>query len=114
MKAGRADKAIEMLLRELEREKSARSRFLRQAQVTRIMVDSGFDAIARPILDDMLQRVETHKLEEWEAGALLAQPLGTLYQCLTKTGEDASRQQQLYLRICRLDPVQAMRFGPRS
>ena len=114
VKAGRPDKAIEMLLRELEREKSARSRFLRQAQVTRIMVDSGFEAIARPILDDMLQRVETHKLEEWEAGALLAQPLGALYQCLTKTGEDASRQQQLYLRICRLDPVQAMRFGPRS
>jgi type VI secretion system protein ImpA len=114
VKAGRPEKAIEMLLRELDREKSARGRFLRQAQVTRIMVDSGFEAIARPILDDMLQRVETHKLEEWEAGALLAQPLGALYQCLAKTGEDASRQQQLYLRICRLDPVQAMRFGPRS
>jgi type VI secretion system protein ImpA len=114
VKAGRADKAIEMLLRELDREKSARGRFLRQAQVTRLMVDCGFEAIARPILDDMLQRVETHKLEEWEAGALLAQPLGALYQCLAKTGEDASRQQQLYLRICRLDPVQAMRFGPRS
>jgi type VI secretion system protein ImpA len=114
VKAGRPEKAIEMLLRELDREKSARGRFLRQAQVTRIMVDSGFEAIARPILDDMLQRVETHKLEEWEAGALLAQPLGALYQCLAKTGEDASRQQQLYLRICRLDPVQAMRFGQRS
>jgi type VI secretion system protein ImpA len=114
LKAGRPEKAIEMLLRELDREKSARGRFLRQAQVTRIMVDSGFDAIARPILDEMLQRVETHKLEEWEAGALLAQPLGALYQCLVKTGEDASRQQQVYLRICRLDPVQAMRFGPRS
>jgi type VI secretion system protein ImpA len=114
MKAGRPEKAIELLLRELDREKSARGRFLRQAQVTRIMVDSGFEAIARPILDDMLQRVETHRLEEWEAGALLAQPLGALYQCLAKSGEDASRQQQLYLRICRLDPVQAMRFGPRS
>jgi type VI secretion system protein ImpA len=114
VKAGRPEKAIELLLRELDREKSARGRFLRQAQVTRIMVDSGFEAIARPILDEMLQRVETHKLEEWEAGTLLAQPLGALYQCLAKTGEDTSRQQQLYLRICRLDPVQAMRFGPRS
>ena len=114
VKAGRPEKAIEMLLRELDREKSARGRFLRQAQVTRIMVESGFEAIARPILDEMLQRVETHKLEEWEAGALLAQPLGALYQCLVKSGEDASRQQQIYLRICRLDPVQAMRFGPRS
>jgi type VI secretion system protein ImpA len=78
------------------------------------MVESGFEAIARPILDEMLQRMETHRLEEWEAGPLLAQPLSALYQCLAKTGEDASRQQQLYLRICRLDPVQAMSFGPRS
>jgi len=78
------------------------------------MVEAGFDAIARPILDEMLQRVETHRLEEWEAGALLAQPLAALYRCLEKSGEDAARQKQLYLRICRLDPVQAMGFGPRS
>ena len=114
VRAGRPQKAIEMLFRELDREKSARGRFLRQAQLTRIMVESGFEAIARPILDEMLQRMETHRLEEWEAGPLLAQPLGALYQCLAKTGEDASRQQQLYLKICRLDPVQAMSFGPRS
>ena len=114
VKAGPPQKAIELLLRELDREKSARGRFLRQTQLTRIMVESGFDAIARPILDEMLQRVETHKLEEWEAGALLAQPLAALYRCLEKSGEDAARQQQLYLRICRLDPVQAMGFGPRS
>lgn len=114
VRAGRPQKAIEMLLRELDREKSARGRFLRQAQLARIMVDSGFEAIARPILDEMLQRIETHRLEEWEAGTLLAQPLAALYQCLAKTGEDSSKQQQLYLRICRLDPVQAMSFGPRS
>ena len=114
VRAGRPQKAIELLFRELDREKSARGRFLRQAQLTRIMVESGFEAIARPILDEMLQRMETHRLEEWEAGPLLAQPLSALYHCLAKTGEDASRQQQLYLRICRLDPVQAMSFGPRS
>ena len=114
VRAGRQQKAIEMLLRDLDREKSARGRFLRQTQLTRIMVEAGFDAIARPILDEMLQRVETHRLEEWEAGSLLAQPLAALYRCLEKSGEDASRQQQLYLRICRLDPVQAMGFGPRS
>jgi len=114
VRAGRPEKAIEMLLRDLDREKSARGRFLRQTQLTRIMVEAGFDAIARPILDEMLQRVETHRLEEWEAGALLAQPLAALYRCLEKSGEDAARQKQLYLRICRLDPVQAMGFGPRS
>ena len=113
VRAGRPQKAIELLFRELDREKSARGRFLRQAQLTRIMVESGFEAIARPILDEMLQRMDTHKLEDWEAGPLLAQPLSALYRCLVKANEDASRQQQLYLKICRLDPVQAMSFGPR-
>ena len=78
------------------------------------MVESGFDAVARPILEEMLQRVETHKLEDWESGSMLAEPLAALYRCLEKTGEDATRQQQVYLQICRLDPVQAMSFGPRS
>jgi type VI secretion system protein ImpA len=114
VRAGRPQKAIELLIRELDREKSVRARFLRQSQLTRIMVESGFDAIARPILEEMLQRVETHKLEEWEAGPLLAEPLAALYKCLEKTGEDSSRQQRVYLQICRLDPVQAMSFGPRS
>lgn len=114
VRAGRPQKAIELLFRELDREKSPRARFVRQTQLTRIMVESGFEAIARPILDEMLQRMETHHLEEWEAGPLLAQPLAALYHCLAKTGEDASRQQQLYLKICRLDPMQAMSFGPRS
>ena len=114
VRAGRPQKAIELLLRELDREKSARGRFLRQSQLARIMVESGFEAIARPILDEMMQRMETHRLEDWEAGALLAQPLAALYKCLAKTGEDAALQQQVYLRICRLDPVQAMSFGPRS
>jgi type VI secretion system protein ImpA len=114
VRAGRPQRAIELLLRELDREKSQRGRFVRQAQLTRIMVESGFEAIARPILDEMLQRMDTHKLEEWEAGPLLAQPLAALYHCLAKSGEDAARQQQLYLRICRLDPVQAMGFGPRG
>jgi hypothetical protein len=37
--------------------------------------------------------------------------MSLLYRCLTKTDQDPSTRQQLYLRICRLDPVQAMSFA---
>jgi type VI secretion system protein ImpA len=109
VKAGRVNRAVEILMRELDRETSRRGRFLRQAQLAAIMVDSGLEAVATPILEEMLEVIESHRLEEWEAGSLVAQPLALLYRCL-KTDEDNnySTMQTLYLRLCRLDPVQAI------
>jgi type VI secretion system protein ImpA len=109
VKAGRVNRAVEVLMRELDRETSRRGRFLRQAQLAAIMVDSGLESVATPILEEMLEVIESHRLEEWEAGPLVAQPLALLYRCL-KTDEDNnySTMNTLYLRLCRLDPVQAI------
>lgn len=38
----------------------------------------------------------------------MAQPIALLYRVLGHTGGDDSERYQLYLRICRLDPLQAM------
>lgn len=109
VKAGRVNRAVEVLMRELDRETSRRGRFLRQAQLAAIMVDSGLEAVATPILEEMLEVIESHRLEEWEAGPVVAQPLALLYRCL-KSDEDNnySTMNTLYLRLCRLDPVQAI------
>jgi type VI secretion system protein ImpA len=56
----------------------------------------------------MLALIETHHLEEWEAGALVGQPIALLHRALSRTAGDAAEMQNLYLRLCRLDPVQAM------
>ena len=111
MRAGRADRAIEMLMRELENEKSRRGRFIRQSQLADVMISAGLEPIAKPILEDMLAQIEAHKLDEWETGALVAHPLALLYRCLDKLEGDGTAKQALYLRICRLDPVQAIGFG---
>jgi type VI secretion system protein ImpA len=112
--AGRPNKAIDILMRELERETSRRGRFLRQAQVARVMVDAGLENVAKPILEQILTEIESHKLEEWESGELIAQPLTLLYRCLQKLGGDQSVQQSLYLRICKLDARQALAFTKPS
>jgi type VI secretion system protein ImpA len=109
--AGRAPKALEIVKRELDRETSERGRFLRQAQLARVMVAAGREAMAIPVLQQLNSTIEEFKLEEWEAGSLVAEPLTLLYQALRRTDGDPEVQQQLYLRICRLDPVQAMNFG---
>ena len=114
VRAGRPEKAIELLMRALDREKSRRGRFLRQSELANVMVDAGFLQVAQPILQEMMTDIENHKLEEWEAGDLVARPMALLHQCLEKLDGDSGMRQELYLRICRLDPLQAIGFGTQS
>ena len=97
-------------MREAEQEKSSRARFLRRSEAAQIMVDGGLEAIALPILKELLEQIEAHKLEDWEAGDTVARPMGLLYRCLDKLGGDADMKDSLYRQICRLDPVRAMAF----
>jgi type VI secretion system protein ImpA len=74
------------------------------------MVEAGHDAVATPILEQLIADVESHRLEEWEAGELVAAPMALYYRVLEKTEGDPGTRQSLYLRICRLDPIQAISF----
>jgi hypothetical protein len=72
------------------------------------MVDAGLEAVAQPMLEELQQLIETHQLEQWEAGDLVAQPLALLYRAYVKQGWDEATTQPIYLRLCRLDPLAAM------
>ena len=113
-RAGRPERAIELLMRELAQEKTKRGRFLTQTQLASIMIDAGHDVVAMPILEELIALVEGHRLEEWEAGDVVARPMSLLYRVLGQTGGDEGTRQQLYLRICRLDPLQAIGFAHQS
>lgn len=111
VRSGRADRAIALLMREANREKTSRGRFMLQAHLARIMVDAGHHTVAMPILEQLIADVENHRLEEWEAGELVAAPMALMYRVLELTDGDSSTRQSLYLRICRLDPIQAISFN---
>ncbi|MBL0938797.1 MAG: type VI secretion system protein TssA [Gemmatimonadaceae bacterium] len=111
-RAGRPQRAIELLTAELQRERSPRGRFLRQTQIAFVMVEAGLHAVAHPILQQLVERIDERKLDEWESGPLVAQPLALMHRVLVARNEDSSEQERLYLRICRLDPIQAL--GLRS
>jgi type VI secretion system protein ImpA len=112
VRAGRAPRGIQLLMEELTKEKTPRSRFLRRTQIARMMVDNGLEAIAVPILVELLALIENHKLSEWEAGDLVAEPMALLYRCIEKLAGEAvvgdHSRETLYPRICSLDPLQAM------
>ncbi|AHG93000.1 type VI secretion-associated protein, ImpA family (plasmid) [Gemmatirosa kalamazoonensis] len=104
----RPSQAIEVLAAELARTRSPRGRFVRQTQIAYIMVEAGLDAVARPILDKLIEDINERKLDEWESGSLVAQPMALLCRVMDRAGESGKPRSDLYLRICRLDPMQAL------
>jgi type VI secretion system protein ImpA len=110
VRAGQAEKAIEMLMHAADQESSARGRALRRAEAAAVMVDHGLAPVAMPILRDIMGQIETHRLEEWEAAETVAITMATLYRCIHRLGGDESEKEELYLRVCRLDPMQAIHF----
>lgn len=112
--ARRPNLAIEMLVAELARERSPRGRFVRETQLAFVMVEAGMHAVARPILEQLAKVIEERQLDAWEAGPLVAQPLALLVRCLDAAGDDDATRQELYLRVCRLDPLQAIALQQRG
>ena len=108
LSSGRPNRAIEMLVSELARERSPRGRFVRQTQIAYVMVEGGFESVAKPILDKLLETIDERGLEQWESGPLVAQPLALLVRVHDKLDLDSDTRHELYLRVCRLDPLQAM------
>lgn len=108
VRQGQHQKALEILNREIERQRSGRGRFFRKLQLAQICITAGKDTIAQPLLDDLAAAVETHKLEDWEDREMIASALAFLLQASKKIQGDAKVKQAMFERICRLDPVQAL------
>lgn len=105
---GRPNRAIEILTAELDRDPTPRGRFIRQTQIAFVMVEAGLHAVAQPVLERLVEIITERSLEQWESASLVAQPIALLYKVLLMTDGDSSTRNQLYLRVCRLDPLQAM------
>jgi type VI secretion system protein ImpA len=109
---GETQRAVELLVREAAGEGSERGRFLRRTEAASIMVEAGLEHVALPILHEILAQIETHQLERWEDGPTVALPLDLAFRCIAATRPDDSDLDELYLRICRLDPLRAMHLRP--
>ena len=110
---GRPNRAIELLMAELSRDQSPRGRFVRQTQIAYVMVEAGLDAVARPILQSLIATIDEKGLEQWESGPLVAQPMALMCRVIDRMGDDDGSRTDLYLRVCRLDPLQALALQGR-
>ncbi len=109
--AGEPERAVEILVAAAAQERSERARFLHRSQAAAVLVDAGKAAVAVPILRQLLEQVERHQLEAWEAGEVVAAPLALLHRALSQAGDGQGEREGLYLRVCRLDPVRALQLA---
>lgn len=108
LRTGEEQKAFEILRTEIERQRSGRGRFQRRLQLVQLCVATGKDAIAQPILEDLIAAIENHKLDDWEDREVVAGALALIMKASKRIQGDAKEKQKLFERICRLDPVQAL------
>ena len=105
---GRLDEAFAMVSAELERARSGRGRFKRRMQLAHLLMASGHEKIAYPILQGLADEIDRRGLEDWETGEVLAHPLALLLQCAKSLPGDETQTKSIYARICRLDPQKAL------
>jgi type VI secretion system protein ImpA len=107
-RSGKVQEAIEILSREIAQERSGRARFQRKVQLAEICLAYRHETIAYPILKELAQEIERRRLDEWESPNVLGTALALLFRCLNKMNHDEAEKQEVYQRICRLDPAQAL------
>jgi type VI secretion system protein ImpA len=109
--AGQEEKAFAIMRAEIANQRSGRGRFRRTMQLIDLVIAAGKDAIAQPLLDDVMAMMETHKLDAWEDPQQVASDLLMLMRNSKKIQGSSSDKQKMFERICRLDPVQALDVG---
>jgi type VI secretion system protein ImpA len=107
IRSGHLPQAIQLLLRDAAQQPNGRARFQRRLQLAQLCIDAGQTRIASRVLDELIKEIDERKLEEWEAGEMIAQPLALLLKCIDPS-DDSGRREELFTRLCRIDPIAAM------
>lgn len=111
MRQGQVQPAIQLLVRDAAQQPSGRARFQRRMQAAQLCLAAGYDDVAFPMLEQLAREIDQRKLEEWEAGEILAQPLALLLKCLEKTSNGTIDRAAIFTKLCNIDPTAAMNLS---
>ncbi|HXE15129.1 MAG TPA: type VI secretion system protein TssA [Bryobacteraceae bacterium] len=111
MKSGDHQKTFEIMCEEIAHQRSGRGRFFRRLQLVELCISAKREAIAQPILEELIAAVDAHKIEDWEEHETVAGALSAIMSASKRIQSDAKEKQKYFERICRLDPVKALAAG---
>lgn len=113
---GKLDEALANLALRGRCDPTARGRFIARLVMGEVAMGAGQPAIARAVHQALCDEASARGLDEWDPG-LAARCLEGLLRCLRALGATNSPTQSaavVYDRLCRLDPVAALRAGSRD
>jgi hypothetical protein len=108
LRAGQADKALELMQREVDRQLSGRGQFFRKLQLVELCIAAGKSQIAQPMLEDLASVIENNHLEGWEDREVVAKALVMILKNSQRVQADEAEKSRLFQKVVRLDPVQAI------
>ncbi|MGB7592046.1 MAG: type VI secretion system protein TssA [Terriglobia bacterium] len=108
LRAGQAEKAIDLMQQEVERQLSGRGQFLRKMQLVEVCISAQKSQIAQPIIEDLAALIENNHLEGWEDREVVAKALVMILKNSQRVQADEAEKLRLFEKIARLDPVQAI------
>ncbi len=107
MSRGHLNQAVQLLMRDAAQQPSGRARFQRRLQIAQMCAAAGQNKVAYPVLEELVKEIDDRRLEEWEASDMIAPPLALLLRYLDEAGNQSMRD-QVFARLCRIDPIAAM------
>ena len=113
IRSGQVDKGLSQMVQLSAKETCGRNRFQRKLLLAEVCLATKRERLARSILEELAEQIDTLHLETWESSDLIANVWIRLYK-LHKKSDDSSdhdRADKLYERLCRLDPWQALNCG---
>jgi type VI secretion system protein ImpA len=92
-------------------EPNGRVRFQRKLFLAEICLQTGRERLAKSILEELAEIIDKHQLEFWETSDVVGAVWSRLYKCCRNEDAkiaDPDQAAKLLLRLCRLDPWQAL------
>jgi type VI secretion system protein VasJ len=116
LQGGRVGEGVGLLLAVSRRASQGRDGFEKLLLAARMAVEGKKPALARPLLEDLLQRIDDHQLETWQPElcvAVYTTVLEALRASKPAAADKPPRETEAGIleKICRLDPALAVRLG---
>lgn len=114
---GKLDAALARMTVLAAKEPNGRARFQRKLLLADICLKTKRVRLAKSILEELAEVIERHQLEQWETAEFIGAVWVNLYRCCKDKSagtEDDTRAAELFGRLCRLDPWQALACGEQK
>jgi type VI secretion system protein ImpA len=107
IRSGKVDAGLSAMTR-LAAAETGRNRFQRKLLLAEVCLSSRRTELARAILEELAEQIDTFKLSDWESSDLVGGVWTRLYRLYKTESGDKDRAKDLFERLCRLDPWQAL------